>query len=117
MFCTVGASGYFLNLGVFLLMHKRLGLGWYPAETISFIAAASSNYVWNRIWTFRDQRSHFALQGMRFFVVSVLAYSANSGFDWALIKSGLSPVSAQALGIILVTPVNFVGNKLWSFRE
>jgi len=25
------------------------------------------------------------------------------------------PVFAQAIAIVLVTPVNFVGNKLWSF--
>ena len=30
---------------------------------------------------------------------------------WALVRS-----SAQAMAIVLVTPVNFIGNKLWSFR-
>jgi putative flippase GtrA len=24
---------------------------------------------------------------------------------------------AQAIAIVLVTPINFVGNKLWSFRR
>jgi putative flippase GtrA len=26
-------------------------------------------------------------------------------------------VPAQAVAIVLVTPLNFVGNKLWSFRR
>jgi len=26
-------------------------------------------------------------------------------------------VPAQAIAIVLVTPLNFVGNKLWSFRR
>jgi putative flippase GtrA len=34
-----------------------------------------------------------------------------------LILVGLSKVPAQAIAIILVTPLNFVGNKLWSFRR
>jgi putative flippase GtrA len=29
---------------------------------------------------------------------------------------GVGKVLAQAIAIVLVTPLNFVGNKLWSFR-
>jgi putative flippase GtrA len=34
-----------------------------------------------------------------------------------LVQAGLGEVVAQAIAIVLVTPVNFVGNKLWSFRH
>ena len=34
-----------------------------------------------------------------------------------LISAGLGKIVAQALAIALVTPLNFVGNKLWSFRR
>ena len=34
-----------------------------------------------------------------------------------LISLGLEKIPAQAIAIILVTPLNFVGNKLWSFRR
>jgi putative flippase GtrA len=34
----------------------------------------------------------------------------------ALVALGLDKVLAQATAIVLVTPLNFVGNKLWSFR-
>jgi putative flippase GtrA len=34
-----------------------------------------------------------------------------------LVQAGLGEIVAQALAIMLVTPVNFVGNKLWSFRH
>jgi putative flippase GtrA len=30
---------------------------------------------------------------------------------------GLGRLLAQAVAIVLVTPLNFVGNKLWSFRR
>jgi putative flippase GtrA len=29
----------------------------------------------------------------------------------------MDKVLAQAIAIVLVTPLNFVGNKLWSFRR
>ena len=33
--------------------------------------------------------------------------------DWI----GLGKVTSQAIAIVLVTPLNFLGNKLWSFRR
>jgi putative flippase GtrA len=116
-FCSVGASGYVVNLAVYYLLWRKAGQSVYLAATGSFIVAATSNYLWNRFWTFRDQRSHFALQGMRFFAVSALAYGANLGLLWVGLKVGFGEFSAQACAIVLVTPVNFLGNKLWSFRK
>ena len=34
---------------------------------------------------------------------------------YLLVRLGLGKVLAQAIAIVLVTPLNFVGNKLWSF--
>ena len=44
-------------------------------------------------------------------------YGANVGVLAALVSSGLGKIVAQALAIILVTPLNYLGNKLWSFRR
>ena len=62
-----------------------------------------------------EQRGHVAYQGMRFLVVSTLALGANLSSSTVLVALGLDEVPAQAIAIVLVTPVNFVGNKLWSF--
>ena len=63
------------------------------------------------------ERGHFYYQGLRFFVVAWCALAANLLVLEGLVRLGLDPVAAQALAIIVVTPVNFVGNKLWSFRQ
>jgi len=68
-------------------------------------------------WTFRGQRGHFAYQGLRFLVVSLVALAANLVCLRLLVAVGLDKVPAQAVAIVLVTPLNFVGNKLWSFRR
>lgn len=115
-FCTVGGSGFAVNLVVYALALNYLGLEYHLAATLSFLVAATSNYLWNRLWTFRDQRGNIANQGFRFFVVSGLAYGANQGFLSLFVFLGSGKVVAQAIAIVLVTPVNFVGNKLWSFR-
>jgi dolichol-phosphate mannosyltransferase len=114
-FCAVGATGYAVNLWVFSLLVLVVGLHYIPAAVCSFLVAVTNNYTWNRLWTFRDQRGHVAYQGMRFLVVSTLALAANLIVLHLLVVAGLAEVFAQAIAIVLVTPVNFVGNKLWSF--
>ena len=113
-FGAVGASGYAVNLAVYALL---LGIGAHKAAAVSFVVSAANNYWWNRHWTFADQKGHFALQGFRFFVVAAAAFLVNQLWlfvflDWM----GLGKIASQALAIALVTPLNFLGNKLWSFR-
>ena len=114
-FGLVGATGFAINLVVYKLL---LGLGPHQAAAVSFVVAAASNYWWNRHWTFAGQKGSFALQGMRFYAVSAAAFVVNQLWlavflDWL----GWGKLVSQALAIVLVTPLNFLGNKLWSFRR
>jgi len=116
-FGAVGATGYVVNLAVYTALLRGAGWHYAYAATVSFLVAVTNNYLWNRVWTFRDQRGHVAHQGLRFFVVALVAYGANLGILAALIAFGLNKVLAQAIAIVLVTPLNFIGNKLWSFAR
>ena len=116
-FAVVGASGYLVNLLVYSLLLRGAGLHYLAAGACSFAVAAASNYFWNRHWTFRDQRGHLYYQGLRFLVVSLVALAANLAILHGLISAGIGKIPAQAIAIVLVMPLNFVGNKLWSFRR
>jgi putative flippase GtrA len=117
-FGIVGLSGYVVNLVVYALLLKQVGLHYLLAATGSFLVAATNNYVWNRLWTFRHQRGHVAYQGLRFLIVAALAYGANLLVLTGLVEVvGVDKIVAQAIAIVLVTPLNFIGNKLWSFRR
>lgn len=116
-FCVVGASGYLVNLAVYATLLKWAGVHYLPAAVGSFLVAVASNYTWNRLWTFRGQRGGVAYQGLRFLVVSTFALGANLVVLYLLVEAGLGALPAQAIAIVIVTPLNFVGNKLWSFRR
>jgi putative flippase GtrA len=116
-FAAVGATGYAINLAVYTALLRGAGWHYIYAATVSFLVAVSNNYLWNRVWTFRDQRGHVGFQGLRFFTVALVAYGANLGILSALIALGMNKVAAQAIAIVLVTPLNFIGNKLWSFAR
>jgi putative flippase GtrA len=114
-FGVVGALGYVINLGVYVAL---LGIGPHEASFVAFVVAAASNYWWNRHWTFADSKGHFGQQGAKFFAVSLGALAVNQ--LWLLLfldTLHFGKISAQALAVLLVIPLNFLGNKLWSFRR
>ena len=116
-FSIVGGSGYVVNLAVFSALVLGAGMHHIPAATASFLVAVTNNYTWNRLWTFRGSRGHVAYQGIRFLVVALCALAANLVVLQVLIWLGVPEIPAQAVAIVLVMPLNFVGNKLWSFRR
>ena len=116
-FCAVGASGYVVNLAVYSILLKGAGLHYIPAAIGSFLVAVANNYALNRIWTFRGSRGTVGAQGWRFLVVSTVSLLANLAVLHFLVTAGVGKILAQAIAIVLVTPLNFVGNKLWSFRR
>ena len=114
-FGVVGLSGYVIYIGIYAAL---LGIGAHVAAAIAFVVSAANNYWWNRHWTFAHSKGHFGYQGMRFLVVSVGAFATNQLWllvflDWF----GWGKIVSAALAIALVTPLNFLGNKLWSFRH
>ena len=116
-FCLVGATGYVVNLLVYVALLRGADLHYLPAAACSFVVAVTNNYTWNRVWTFRGHRGHVYYQGLRFFVVSLISLGANLAVLDLLVALGAGKIPAQAAAIVLVMPLNFAGNKLWSFRR
>jgi putative flippase GtrA len=116
-FLLVGASGYVVNLAVFTFSLKVLGVHHIAAATIAFGVAVTNNFWWNRHWTFAARDGHAGFQAARFFTVSMVAFLIQLAILQFLVTGpDLPKVLAQAISLVLATPVNFVGNKLWSFR-
>ena len=74
----------------------------------------------------REEQSHFGkhgardhhagFQAARFFTVSVAAFLFALGVLQLLVTTTSIPATiAQAISIVAATPLNFVGNKMWTF--
>ncbi|MBA2343315.1 MAG: GtrA family protein [Thermoleophilaceae bacterium] len=115
-FCAVGGSGYVVNLAVFTAAVELAGVHYLVAATLAFVVAVLNNFWWNRHWTFGAREGHAGFQAARFFTVSVVAFVFAAGVLELLVSvAGLPEVLAQAISIVAATPLNFVGNKMWSF--
>jgi len=115
-FCLVGGTGYVVNLTVFALAAGVLDVHHLAAAGLAYLVAVTNNFLLNRHWTFAAGDGHAGFQAARFFAVSTFAALVAAGVLELLVSGfGVAAVPAQALAIVVATPVNFVGNKMWSF--
>jgi putative flippase GtrA len=120
-FATVGGTGYVINLLVFALLTELLAVHHFAAAVCAFVVAVTNNFLLNRVWTFRSQgaRDHHAgFQAARFFTVSLAGLGVNLVILALLVDlAGMRELPAQAIAVAAATPVNFIGNKMWTFRR
>ncbi|HLM51644.1 MAG TPA: GtrA family protein [Solirubrobacteraceae bacterium] len=114
-FGLVGASGFVVNLAVYTLALPVVD--YRVAASLAFVIALANNFGWNRHWTFRAADGHAGFQAARFVAVSLAAFAVNLMVLQLLVDGiDLPEIPAQVMAVLAATPVNFVGNKLWSFR-
>lgn len=119
-FGVVGGSGYAINLVAFALLNSGADLGHIAAAVGAFLVAVTNNFAWNRVWTFRDDRSgtRTAHQGARFLAVSVGGLAINLAVLQLLVAgAALAELPSQAIAVAVAMPANFIGNKLWTFSR
>ncbi len=118
-FGVVGGSGYVINLVVFALLTAGADLNYVVAAIGSFAVAVTNNFLLNRHWTFRQQgaRDHHAgFQAARFLTVSIVGLAVNLAILALLVAGlGMPELPSQAFAVAATTPINFIGNKLWTF--
>jgi putative flippase GtrA len=116
-FGLVGASGYVVNLAVFAVLNGPLSIHYIAAAIIAFCVAVLNNFWWNRHWTFDAKHGHAGFQAARFFTVSVVALVVQLVILKVLVGGGMGEFKAQAISVAIAMPVNFIGNKLWTFDD
>jgi putative flippase GtrA len=139
-FSVVGTIGFAIDFGIFNLLSVVFGVPEYLAQVVSFVAAGTSNFIWNRYWTYPDSRSKpVGRQAAQFGIVSVIglvirtvAFTLLLGPCTRLAENLLAlpvassvTVSASWLGanitlgivILIVLFWNFLANRLWTYAD
>ncbi|MHB0867526.1 MAG: GtrA family protein [Thermoleophilia bacterium] len=118
-YCVVGVSGFAVNLMIYSVLVEHVHLHYLVGATVSFTVAVTNNFVLNKYWTFGNPDGDLMTQVGRFLVVSVTSLILNLLILRLLVEDFdmNNKITAQAIAIIFVTGLNFLGNKLWSFRQ
>jgi putative flippase GtrA len=116
-FCTVGLSGMFIDFGSTWLLKEKVKMNKYIANSCGFILAASSNYVWNRIWTFGSENNQVVAEFLSFFIISLLGIGINNLILWILAdKFRFNFYFSKLFAIGCITFWNFGMNILFTFQ-
>ncbi|MBM4352308.1 MAG: GtrA family protein [Deltaproteobacteria bacterium] len=142
-FGVVGGSGVFVNLGIYALLTRGLGLLddlWASNLAYAFSVEMSilTNFLLNDLWTFSDRRRQvpFRTRLLRFHGVSLVGFGINQGIfstlNWLLKSGGLvffGPMSLPGVGTVNVDDLaagcigigtamfwNFFANLLWTWK-
>lgn len=114
---AVGVVGMALDAAIFATL-LALGVSVAVAHVSSFWAAATSNFVLNRYWTFAGAGTDRPVwRYVRFLTVAVLALLMRGGILAAgLHHMGLPPVAALVPAVLTAAVVNYLGAALFAFN-
>jgi len=146
-FSVVGAIGAVVDFGTFNLLSSVLGLWSIAASVLSFSAAVSSNFLWNRLWVYPDSRAKpIVSQALQFALVNLVGLLIRTPV-FALSEAPLTRVAAGmlprlqalsgplavlaartppaiagsnlalALAVVIVLFWNFGANRLWTYSD
>src|SRR3954463_11526564 len=118
-FIRFGVVGFLVDTATVYGLRHALGL--YGAGLVAYVTAASSNWLLNRIWTFRGHGTGSARrQWARFMVTNLFGFVLNRGTYAALVTflpiAAEQPVIAIAAGAIAGLFVNFNLSRRLVFR-
>lgn len=115
-YLIVGGCGYALAMACYATA-TAVGVPPYPAVAIVFVLNGAFNFTLFRLWAFPRSGRPVDSELRRFVTVAIASLGVNYSV-FALLYSaiGLPAVPAQALAIVVATPVGFVANRMWSFQ-
>ena len=139
-FGIVGGLSFAVDLVIYYFLSEFVGLPTYVAKGISVVAATLFNYYLNTKWTWRQtekDKGRFARYMLLYVMSGLMNVGANEFFLHSLTESNINiffqniqmsntsellsfkfhKLAAVILATIVGMIVNFLGQKLWIFKE
>ena len=115
-FGIVGFSGLFIDFGFTYICKEILKIQKYVSNAIGFTLAASSNYVLNRVWTFKSTDPEIFVEYSEFIIISMIGLGINTLILWIIVtKFKLNFYLSKVFAIAIVTVWNFLANAFITF--
>jgi len=128
-FSVVGASNTLVDVGVFnllLLLWSTHSPGLLVAYNVAALVLANANsYLWNTLWTFRDQARHDAKQVGMFTAQGLLNIGVGNALLW-LVAHGLGANTslsalvsgnvAKLVSMVIASTISFFFLRYFVFR-
>ncbi|MDY6934888.1 MAG: GtrA family protein [Spirochaetota bacterium] len=116
-YCIVGVSNTIVGLGTILILYNIFKVDYRLSNIIGYTLGLINSFILNKMWTFRS-KSVFYKEIIPFFLFFLVSYIINLGavvfcVEILLINKNIS----QLIGMVFYTSTNFIGNRLWTFKN
>jgi putative flippase GtrA len=115
-FGIVGFSGMVIDFSITILLKEKIKIHRYIASSAGFTIAASSNYLFNRIWTFGSDNPRVLVEYGTFILISVIGLAINNLFLFIFERKAKFYL-AKFLAIIVTMIWNFFANYFVTFHQ
>jgi putative flippase GtrA len=117
-FGLIGCSGMIVDFSFTWILKEELGANKYLANSTGVVAAATSNYILNRIWTFQSRHKKVFREYIIFLAIALTGLAFNNAIIWLLSDKifGMNFYAAKAIAIGTVFIWNFGMNHFFNFK-
>jgi len=115
-FVIVGFSGLFVDFSITILLKEKLKVHRYISSSAGFISAATSNYMFNRFWTFQSNNPRIFEEYGTFLIISLIGLFINNLFLYIFEKK-LRFYFAKLLAVMVTSVWNFSANYWFNFTH
>ncbi len=115
-FGVVGLSGMVIDFGITFLLKEKFRLNKYISNTCGFLTAASSNFIFNRVWTFESNDPSVAFQYVKFLSLSTVGVLLSNAIIYLLHdRLKWNFYFAKLISIAVVVFWNFFASYFFAF--
>lgn len=121
LFALVGALGFVVDAGIVQVLVREFSVNPYGARVVSFLAAATTTWGFNRRYTFAGHGGGSRQRELlRYLVAMAGGFALNYGayaaclLAWPLVREW--PAIGVAVGSVAGALLNFLSSKYWIFR-
>lgn len=113
----VGVSNTLITALVIWVMMKGLHCSDVLSNVVGYIAGVVNSFIWNKQWTFQIQVG-WVKSAVRFGLVFGICYFLQLGCLFLLNAwLPIDPYYNQLIAMVFYTVINFIFNKVYTFKE
>ena len=115
-FTLCGLLNCSISYTLFVALYRLVGIHYVPASSIGYCAGIVNSFLMNRAYTFKARGAVQPMIG-KFVLVTGVGFGLNLTSLYLLVAFlRLAPEFAQGLALVCAGCLNFVGNKVWTFK-
>ena len=121
LFAISGVFGFVVDAGIVQFLVRELGVNPYGARVVSFLAAATTTWGFNRRYTFAGHSGGSRRRELlRYLIAMACGFALNYGayaaclLLWPIVREW--PAIGVAAGSIAGAALNFLSSKYWIFQ-